>query len=131
MHAEYVQRLERVGLTQWRVTMINEGLPTTMTAYAFCSGGVAPKLASATVKMPADDVNTTARVSCPKGTGLVGGGFVENRVGGQDVVPQRLTAASPTQWDVAGYVVNGVFAAGDPVNGNSDAVTLTALAYCR
>jgi len=125
MHAEYVQRLERVGLTQWRVTMINVGLPTTMTAYAFCSGGVAPKLASATVKVPGDGVNTTAQVSCPKGTALVGGGFVENGTGGLDVVPQRLTAASTTQWVVAGY---GVFVY---LNGNSHAATLTALAYCR
>jgi hypothetical protein len=130
MHTELVQRLERVGLTQWRVTMINLGLSTTMTAYAHCSGGAAPNLASATVKVPGDGVNTTARVSCPKGTALVGGGFVENRAGGQDVVPQRLTAASTTEWDAAGYVVNGVFAAGDPA-GNSHAVTLTALAYCR
>ena len=119
-HIEFLQRLERVGLTQWLVTVRNgSSEPTTLTAYAYCSRGVAPRLASATVKL-ADTASTTARISCPKGTSLVGSGFAANRTGGQLVIPQRLTAKTSTQLVVAVYMT-----------GFSYAGTLTALAYCR
>jgi hypothetical protein len=113
---EALRRFERVGTRQWLVTMRVDGLSTTVTAYAYCSSGAAPRLASSTVKLTRFG-NVSARASCPKGTSLVGGGLTTSSLYGSFDV-SSLTASTSTQW---------VVKAGNAGNSGS----FTAEAYCR
>ena len=113
---ESLRRMERIGTRQWVVTIHNGGLATTVSAYGYCAGGTAPTLVTATVKVTRYGY-LTARVNCPKGTSLVGGGVTSGGLyGSLDVF--SMTAPSSTQWVVKAFNA-----------GNQG--TFTAEAYCR
>jgi hypothetical protein len=112
----FLMRMERIDPRKWVVTMKNDGAKTTLTAYAYCSVGAVPKLVSRAVKLLRFG-NASAGVSCPKGTSLVGGGFIASGTNGSFYF-YSLTAPSSSRWVVKGLNV-----------GNTG--TLTARGYCR
>jgi hypothetical protein len=121
-YAEVMKGLERTTNTTWRATILNIGQQaTTITSIAYCGPGPAPTLQAAQIPL-ASEHNGTARATCPIGTELVFGGFVET-VGWSNtlphIVPFSWTADNTTRWAVAAS------------NGGSVAGTVTSLAYCR